>query len=477
VLVVLAAAGGGLAALWGWDQDETLPSAGVVRLSVEPFHSGSLDVYVPVVDWGVRFPGVRMPARLQIEVRTIDRTTAAQVAEERRVPLQTVRHQAADAIAKYLRNLIGIVALASLATGAVAAFALRRPLLVGVAAGVAVAWAAAIALLLPPRGPLDRPEFYARGSDIPVALRALEATSQSASRLSNEVDSQLVGLARLVRAPAGRPSLRGLPRLTIASDLHNDIVAVPTIDQAADGGPVLFPGDLTDTGTALEANIMRPVVSVGHPFVFTAGNHDSDTLERRLVSAGAIVLDQRGRLLPHGRHGPVVVRVGGLRIAGYSSPNMRSSAHHYRDNGAAVTPAEQAAFLGWLLPIVNRVDVVMVHEPDLAAPAIKSLRDDPPNHPILFVVGHTHRQAVDSAGGITEVNGGTAGAGGAGNLTEHQNIGLAVVTYDRKPWQPLAADLVDVNPGTGGADARRVRLDTGAVHVGDPGALTDQGPP
>src|SRR3954466_15057244 len=85
-LVLAVAAGTGLVALWSWSQERRLPSAGTVRLSVEPFHRGSLDVYVPVLDWGVRFGGVRMPARLHVDVRTINRATATQVAARQSIP-------------------------------------------------------------------------------------------------------------------------------------------------------------------------------------------------------------------------------------------------------------------------------------------------------------------------------------------------------------------------------------------------------
>jgi predicted phosphodiesterase len=335
---------------------------------------------------------------------------------------------------------------------------------------VAVAWGLAVALLLAPRGALDHPEYYARGADIPVALRAVESASRSGERLSEEVDSQLVGLARLVQAPAQRPSLRGLPRLTVASDLHNNVVALPTIRRAAAGGPVLFPGDLTDGGTPLEVGVTRQVVQTGRPFVFTGGNHDSDTLERQLAARGAIVLSQRGRILPDGRHGPVVVRVAGLRVAGYRSPNERRAVDGYADRGDEVTKEQQADFLGWLLPLIGKVDVVLVHEPALAEPALRVLRAEETPSPLLFVVGHTHHQAVEARNRAMLVNGGTAGAGGTGNLTEGQVIGLAVVTFSRFPFDAEAADLIRVDPGTGAAKAQRVRLGAGTVRVGDPRA-------
>ena len=45
--------------------------------------------------------------------------------------------------------------------------------------------------------------------------------------LDQELDAQLVGLARLVTAPANRPALEDRPRLTLASDLHNNVLDAP----------------------------------------------------------------------------------------------------------------------------------------------------------------------------------------------------------------------------------------------------------
>ena len=182
------------------------------------------------------------------------------------------------------------------------------------------------------------------------------------------------------------------------------------------------------------------------------------------------MLTRRGRLLPGGRYGPLISSVRGVRMAGYESPNLRRAAQDYRDRGADVPPADQAAFTAWLMPLVGRVDVVVVHEAALAEPAIEELRKTVPAQPLLVVEGHTHRQAVVSRAGVIQVNGGTVGAGGTGDLDDGQPIGLAVVTY-RAPqpgaFDPLAVDLVQVAPGTGEGSARRIRLDQGPVTVGD----------
>jgi predicted phosphodiesterase len=469
VLVVgLATLAGGYGALATYTRTVDL-SVGEIRLSVSPGHRGALDVYVPLVDWGARFEAIRLPARLRVDVRTVDRQTVTKVAQGGSLDVQRVRSEARDAIAGYVRALIGVTMLAALGLGLLVAFAIRG------GAGPRLRWTAglvmvttlgvgvALALLFPPRGEIDHPQYYAHGADIPRALEAVDSAQRSTRVLDEELDAQLVGLARLVTEPANRAPLAGNPRLTVASDLHNNVLTLPILERSAGGGPVLFPGDLTDRGSPLEIRVVRRVVRSGSPFVFVSGNHDSNTVEAELADAGAIVLSERGRLNPDGSRGAVVQRVDGLRVAGYSDPFARRSAENYADRFQPTpTAAQQDAFTSWMRSIQDQVDVIMVHEPKLIEPALAVLQDRPPSHPLMFVTGHTHRADLTTQPGVTVVNGGSIGGGGTGNLAESQttDVGIARVTYTTEPgFRPLAVDLVSIDPGSGSATARRVRLD------------------
>jgi predicted phosphodiesterase len=241
------------------------------------------------------------------------------------------------------------------------------------------------------------------------------------------------------------------------------VLTLPILERSAGGGPVFFAGDLTDRGSPLETRAVRRVVRTGRPFVFVSGNHDSDSLERELADEGAIVLSERGRVNADGSLGPVVQRVGGLRVAGYADPFIRRSAENYADRyQPAPSPDQQDAFTSWLIGIQAEVDLVMVHEPALIAPALAVLRDSPPSHPLLLLVGHTHAADLQTQPGVTIVNGGSIGAGGTGNLADDAptDVGIARVVYTTEPsFRPLAADLVSIDPGSGSATARRERLD------------------
>ncbi len=469
-LVFLAGLAGGYLVLVSFHEHREL-SVGEIRMAVDPGHRGALDVYVPLVDWGARFEAIRAPLRLRVDLQTVNREVASNLAEGGTLNIEQVRGEARDALASYLRKLIGLTALGALALGLLVAFAIRSQVprlrwTAGLAVLNAFALAVAMVVLIPPRGEIANPQYYAHGPDIPRALEAVEAARRTTGVLDQELDAQLVGLARLVLEPGKRRSLVGQPVITVASDLHNNTVGLGVLERLADDGPVFFVGDLTDRGSPFETGLVSRVAHAGNPFVFVSGNHDSDFLSRELAKQGAVVLTRQGRMRADGkRSGPIITKFkSGLRVAGYDDPFERRSVDAFRDRyDDAPNVAQQDEFLHWLQPLLGKVDIVMVHEPALITTALQVLKDAPPERPLVFLVGHTHRPELnDDQPAVTVINGGSMGAGGTGNLTEPTNIGVARFVYTLQPaFQPLAADLVSIDPGTGSSSARRARLDPG----------------
>lgn len=468
LLVVVATVAGAVVALGTFPREHRL-DVGTVRLSVDPGHRGALDLYVPLVDWGVRFPVVRLPARINVDVRSVDRDAVVRLAGAGDLDPAVVRTQARDALASFLRLAILVSVLGGLALGGLVALAARSdrgpPLRATLAVAGATALACGVALVigLPPRSDVGVPQYYANGPEVPRALRALETIGASSRTLDDEIDEQLVGIARFVNAPAGRAALDDTaPRLTIASDLHNNVIALPALERAARGGPLLFAGDLTDRGSPVEQALVLRVARAGSQLVFVSGNHDSDVLERKLARTGAVVLTRSGRLRGNGTtDGRIVQRAAGLRIAGYDDPLKRRAIEGYADNGADYSEVQQQRFADWLERLRGNVDVVLVHAPGLARLARERLRDDPPRTPLVLVVGHTHTAALERLGPVSVVNPGSVGGGGTGNLKDAGgDIGLVRLTFTRRPaFVPRAADLVQIDPGDGEAVARRFRLD------------------
>ena len=464
--VVVATLAGGYLALVSFRQDRVL-SVGTIRLSVSPGHQGALDIYVPLVDWGARFEAIPLPARLRIDLRTVDRNTVKKVADGAQIDVDSVR----EGRARPDRHLPAQPDPRRAAVRGVARDADRvrraRRRHAGAqvhgrtALGTAIIVAAALVLFLPPRGQIDKPQYYAFGPDIPRALERGRGRAARLAALDQELNAQLVGLARLVIAPANRRTLDDRPRFTLASDLHNNIFAIPILERTAAKGPVFFPGDLTDRGSPIEASLTRRVINVGRPFVFSPGNHDSDQLANGLAREGAIVLTRTGRLDGKGdTTGRPIVNVKGIRVAGYDDPYERHAGEGFADLFRVPGPDEIERFATWLRPIRDDVDIVMVHNPALLPEAVRELDAEHRAHPLLFLVGHTHHSSLTRTPGATIINSGTVGAGGTGSLLKHLDVGIARVTYEMTPrFTPLAVDQIEIDPRSGNATARRERLD------------------
>jgi len=69
-------------------------------------------------------------------------------------------------------------------------------------------------------------------------------------------------------------------------------------------------------------------------------------------------------------------------------------------------------------------------------------------------------QSFRSSTNLLELNGGTVGGGGTGNLEKSQPFGLAVLIYGREAgFEPVAADLVEIDAHGGSARAERLRVE------------------
>jgi hypothetical protein len=206
-VVVAASLAAGITALGTFHLDRTI-AVGSVRLSVDPGHRGALDLYVPVVDWGVRFPVVRLPARVNVDVRAVDRAAVVRLAGAGSLDTRFVRSQARDALAFYLRLAILFSVAAALAFGMLVALAVRGGrgprvrTTIAAAAVTALAGGVALVVLLPPRSNVDTPQYYANGPEVPTALRTLESFGST----TRSTSSSSVSHGSSPRRPAARRS-------------------------------------------------------------------------------------------------------------------------------------------------------------------------------------------------------------------------------------------------------------------------------
>ena len=449
---------------------------GRVSVRVTPATHGQVEAYIPLADWGVRFHAFRAPMRLHLEPRTVERDVVIRAASGARAPVSAteagLRTAVKKTVLRTLRFALGGAALLALMLGlGLAAFGVRRRMvLVGAPVAVlAIAAVACAATLVQARASfderaLDHPTFYARGAELVQLLDAATNARAAGDGYASKVQGAVSGFASLLTDPTAGRVDDTRPAL-LASDLHNNRVALDSLRDYARDKPVFFVGDFGNTGSADEARLLAPgIAGLGRDVVAVSGNHDSTIFMRSLARRGVTVLTRDGVLRADGSHGGPVADVAGLRVAGFDDPlewhggdpgdPRRIFSFSELPDPQQATDAAQQDLLRWYDGLPRAPDVVLVHQNGLAQWLAEQLRIRGVTRPLTILTGHDHRQHITTHGAVTVVDAGTVGASGIYGVGR-DSVGLGDLHF--APAGNLdAADLIAVEPVSGAAQARRV---------------------
>ena len=454
---------------------------GTVSFSVSPSIHGRVDAFVPIANWGARGHAFEAPLTVHVEPRAVNRRAVLGAAAGNGTVLaqseRDARHAARASLLRAYRWAIG----GALALGLLLGAALIR--LPGVRRGqlivmtvtpplCAILIGGAVLLRVQSTfdpNSFDHPHFYARGAELEQLLKVADNAQREGAGV------YVSGAARPGRIRGiggGRRALpRGLPpthQAVLASDLHDNLLALDAVRREFRTEPLFFPGDFGQTGSADEARVLVPQFKdLGRPIVATSGNHDSSILMRKLAGVGVTVLTSTGRLLPNGRtDGKPVQQVLGLRVAGYEDPLQSYSddpADPKRIFSFAQLPsgdidfkAAQEQVAGWFGKLPERPDMVLIHENGIAQYLARTLQAQGYSSPLTILTGHDHKQHIDKYGPIVVVDGGSVGAGGPFGISK-TSVGFAYLNLTA-PSTLDSVDLVETEPFSGAAQADRVVL-------------------
>jgi predicted phosphodiesterase len=450
---------------------------GTVRVEVEPAREGAVDVYIPIVDWGVRAEAFDAPVELKLRFRSLDRDAARRTLRsgtEAKATLASLRRDLAE-VGRHSLIRAALVALAGgvggglLAGGLVGALrGQQRWIGYGAAAGAVVSAAFAGVALIQVRAidydAFERPTFYAQGRELPRLLSLSEPLLAAGESYTESYERALAGLANLVAFASSREGAPADSRsILVASDLHLNTLVLPVLDEYVQDKPVFFVGDFTLLGTSYERRLASDVATLGDLVVAVSGNHDSRPFMLALARAGAVVLTRTGRLQPNGStDGERVVEVAGLKVAGYDDPlegrgeTVEGRPLELQDDAF---DQEAKAFVAWFDRLEEKPDAVLVHQHGLAHALLASLPDN--SRQLIILTGHDHKQHVEKRGRSLLVDGGTVGAGGPFAIGE-QAVGFIELRLAAS-GRVNALDLIEVEPLSGEARAHRVIPGTDSI--------------
>jgi predicted MPP superfamily phosphohydrolase len=341
------------------------------------------------------------PLRLQIELSRVDQIRATQLATDP-AQLDGVVDKVSADLRDAVERVAWLTALAAVGGGTAASLLVlrrRREALIalGLSAALVAATGGAAAATWRPEA-LSQPTYTGLlvnansliGSAEDIVAR-FDAYRASLEDLVANVSSLYATLSSLPPPGGAGDSVA----LLHVSDLHLnpagfDLVRQVVTQFGVDG--VLDTGDITDWGTQPENGLISRVGTLGVPYVFIRGNHDS-TITAALVAAqpNATVLDDSA------------VTVAGIEVVG--APDPRFTPDPGADDGSQTLEAsgERLADLVGTLP--QPPAIAMVHDPEQAPPLDGVVP--------LVLAGHTHEREVTrlDGGTLLMVEGSTGGAG------------------------------------------------------------------
>ncbi|GAA2612070.1 metallophosphoesterase family protein [Paractinoplanes durhamensis] len=182
-----------------------------------------------------------------------------------------------------------------------------------------------------------------------------------------------------VYEPAGNTT-----RILHVSDLHLNPSSwglIRTVVQTFEIDAVVDTGDMVDWGSSAETGYVSSIPSVGVPYIYVRGNHDSTAIQDAVArQKNAIVLDNK------------VITVEGLTIAGIGDPEFtpdKSETPAAQDGeNPSTSPLLMAGdqLAGTIEQHGKPVDIAMVHDPAMAQPLSGVVP--------LVLAGHLHKREV-----------------------------------------------------------------------------------
>jgi len=476
VVLVALLAGGSAMAVLGSTERRVGPVD--VRLALVPSWHGGTQVEVPPLG-DLTLDTHSGPVRLRATVTGI-RIDDVQAL----LSGGSTRAQVADQIATDLRSGIQALVLRSALVALVAAAAAAGLLFRGWRA--ALAGFGATAVVLAGSGAAAAATARPEALTEPTYTGLLSQAPSLAGNLTDiggRFDSYRARVATLAGSVSQLyATLSGLPedlggetddiRVLWVSDVHNNPEAysiMRTLVGQFDVQAVVDTGDSGDFGTAAEASLLDPIATMGVPYLWIRGNHDSEaTTQATLESFPNVTVLDDGE----------VAEVAGLRWAGTGDPTYSPSSLV-----KVVGSRDALSAAGELVADAVRasdeagepVDVALVHEPKMAGPLFGVVP--------LVLDGHVHERGHRVEAGTLELTQGSSGGAGLRTLVDDSPLPLqmSVLRFDPDDGSLLAVD--DITVGGVGQRSATVERRTAASYLAeaepeeavDPGTLTPWG--
>jgi predicted MPP superfamily phosphohydrolase len=457
------------------------------EMSISPSIQGGTEVDIPPLG-SLHLDSHDGPIHLKVNLGSLDQSRTEALIDDPAAISSAGDHAVDDVRSGVVRlgiRTLGIAVLSALILSALVFRNIRRVAAAGVTALVVTLGSLGLAAVTLRPGSIAEPRYEGLLVNAPAVVGDARRIADNYGKYSDQLQQIVSNVSRLyttvsslpVYEPAGNTT-----RILHVSDLHLNPASwglIRTVVQTFDVDAVVDTGDMVDWGSAAETSYVSSIRSVGVPYIYVRGNHDSGIIQSAVGrEKNAIVLDNK------------ITTVDGLTIAGIGdpefTPNKTTTQAPVNADDPGGNPLLTAGNqLAQTIRAAGKpVDIAMVHDPAMTTPLSGVVP--------LVLAGHLHHREVTllpapvpvpsasdpsappspaplvSAGGVQDpmptrlmVEGSTGGAGLRGLEKDKPTpLTLSVLYFDEK-HQLKAYDDIQLG-GTGESNVTMQRNVIGA---------------
>jgi predicted phosphodiesterase len=397
------------------------------RLSVVPNVHGSTEVAIPPLG-ELTVDSHDGPWRLSAEVTRINAADARRIFSDP-TAVNGLGEQVVDDLKTGVTTLVVRSVVAAVAGALLLGLLVfrRRFRLVAASGGVSLAvvlTGGAVAAATWNPDSIQEPQYSGLLASAPTVVGDAQSIVTDFQKYEAQLAKLVTNVSRLYDVTSTLPAYRPDPstiRVLFVSDIHLNPGAwevIRSITDQFDIDLIVDAGDISDHGSATENAFVDPIATLGVPYVWVRGNHDSSITQAAVaLQPNAVVLDGE------------TAEVGGLRFIGAGDPRFTPD-KDTRDAPAPPSVAQVALGLDDRVEAsVARgepVDVAVMHD----GAAAGELDGDVP----LVLSGHYHRreQTLLPEGTLSFLQGSTGASGLRGLEKEKPTpVRASVLYFDR----------------------------------------------
>ncbi|MFF5293529.1 metallophosphoesterase family protein [Paractinoplanes globisporus] len=359
------------------------------EMSISPSVQGGTEVDIPPLG-SLHLDSHDGPIHLKVNLGSLDQSRTEALIDDP-AAISSAGENAVDDVRTGVMRLgvrtLGIAVLSALILSALIFRNIRRIAAAGVTALVVTLGSLGLAAATLRPGSIAEPRYEGLLVNAPAVVGDARRIADNYGKYADQLQQIVSNVSRLyttvsslpVYEPAGNTT-----RILHVSDLHLNPSSwglIRTVVQTFDIDAVVDTGDMVDWGSAAETNYVSSIPSVGVPYIYVRGNHDSGIIQSAVGrQKNAIVLDDK------------ITTIDGLTIAGIGDPEFTPDKTTAPEPANADDPAASPLLaagnqLAQTIEASGKpVDIAMVHDPAMAPPLSGVVP--------LVLAGHLHHREV-----------------------------------------------------------------------------------